>query len=85
MKVNKDTMAKLRRLYYNLTGEEVVFDDYCFFNMWYSGCNFIETFWLLKKAIDNMLAQGMTPFYNLVKYDTHEVVPFETVNGYYHF
>lgn len=34
MKVNKETLAKLRRLYYNLTGSEAVFDDYCFFNFW---------------------------------------------------
>ena len=78
-------MAMLRRLYYNLTGEQAVFDDYCFFNMWYFDCNFIQTFWLLKKSIDDMLALGITPKYKLVRLDTYEAEPFETVNGYYHF
>lgn len=78
-------MAKLRRLYYNLYGDEAVFDDNCFFKFWYSGCTFIETFWLLKEEIDNTLAFGIKPTHRLYKYNTHEVLPFETVNGYYHF
>lgn len=85
MKVNKETLAKLRRLYYNLTGSEAVFDDYCFFDFWCNRCTWIQSFWLCKKAIDKMLKEGKKPKYKLCSFTTGEELPYETVNGYYEF
>lgn len=83
--VPSKTLAKLRRLYYNLTGSEAVFDDYCFFNFWCNRCTWIQSFWLCKKAIDKMLKEGKKPKYKLCSFTTGEELPYETVNGYYVF
>lgn len=85
MKVNKETMEKLRSLYYNLTGSGAVFDDYCFYNMWCNHGSWIKCFWLCKHAIDKMLEEGKKPMYKLYSAVSGEAQPYETVDGYYNF
>lgn len=85
MKVNKETLAKLRSLYYNMTGSTAIFDDYCFFNFWGNHGTWIQCFWLCKKAIDKMLEEGNRPKYKLCSFATGEELPYETVNCYYEF
>lgn len=58
MKVNKDTLTKLRTLYFNLTGNSAVLDDYSFFKYLCDNGSWIQCFWLCKKAIDKMLQEG---------------------------
>ena len=78
-------MEKLRRLYYNLTGSGAVFDDYCYYNSWCDHGTWLQCFWLCKRAIDKMLSEGKKPMYRLYSPITGEALPFENVNGYYHF
>lgn len=58
MKVNKDTLTKLRTLYFNLTGNSAVLDDYSFFKYLCNNGSWIQCFGLCKKAIDKMLQEG---------------------------
>lgn len=85
MRANKETLSKLRKLYYNLTGSSAVFDDYCFYNFWCDHGSWIQCFWLLKKAIDTILGEGKQPIYRLYDLSTKEALPFENVDGYYQF
>ena len=85
MKVNKDTLSKLRTLYFNLTGNSAVLDDYSFFKYLCNNGSWIQCFWLCKKAIDKMFQEGKKPTYKLYNAKSGQVLPFETVNNYYHF
>ena len=85
MKVNKDTLSKLRTLYFNLTGNSAVLDDYSFFKYLCNNGSWIQCFWLCKKAIDKMLQEGKKPTYKLYNAKSGQVLPFETVSNYYHF
>ncbi len=84
MRANKETLSKLRKLYYNLTGSAAVFDDYCFYNFWCDHGTWFQCFWLLKNAIDKMLEEGKMPMYRLYSLDK-EALPYENVDGYYKF
>lgn len=85
MKVNKDTLSKLRTLYFNLTGNSAVLDDYSFFKYLCNNGSWIQCFWLCKIAIDKMLQEGKKPTYKLYNAKSGQALPFETVNNYYHF
>jgi len=58
MKVNKDTLSKLRTLYFNLTGNSAVLDDYSFFKYLCNNGSWIQCFWLCKKAIVKNASRG---------------------------